>query len=163
MRTSIMLALALCASHAAAQTPPRSSGYFFYDLLQLDLAVNSVKWRLEICAESFPVTRQVNESAYSAWSERESALLAEIRQHRINLVRRQTGDDEKRTSEVIAQMEGGLSRAKESVRAQMSASGLHQLENQCQSYPAYLKSEPVNLEHWYQAQLAVVRKALAKR
>jgi hypothetical protein len=163
MRTSILLALAICTGHVAAQSPPRSSGDFFYDLLQLDLAVNSIKWRMEICTESFPATRQVNEPAYSVWSERESALLAEIKQHRVNLVRRQTGGDEKGTSEVIVQMESGLSRARESVRAQLSASGLSQLESQCQNYPAYLKSEPANLEHWHRAQLAAVREALAKR
>jgi len=148
MRFSLICIALLMSPEVWCESPVGSNEDYYKELGQLYGVVLGARLYKQICAESFSEMTISNEEAFQEWRKAYRPLIGEIDSYFSSLKLRESIREsgeftEKPNSE---EEEAFFDKSERMYRQALTKNGPEGMRNACRIYPAFLKTEMMNLE-----------------
>ncbi len=156
IKTRLVLISSLLSVSALAQKATSSTGDFAMDLGHVYAGVKSTKHLEELCTQYFPNTKTANEAAYTEWRKSQLELIQELEKKWTMLAWEASNGKQEDYAEILSNSHKEIAKLKTAMEAQMNEQQ-DSFQSLCDAFPEYLKSERMNLEHFYSEQIETIR------
>jgi len=130
---------------AEAQEPTRSPPYA-EDVAGIYGDIQQVSAWQEVCTDEFPSTADANKRAVREWRSQYALFVQEMEERYQNMLWQEARHDPIRHKALLDHMARVHDSAMRGFKDILVRGGVDRLREQCENYPAYLKSPAMNLE-----------------